>query len=79
MNQENLDINLLIESFSEKIMQLSNECVLKEATIKQLNKTIEQSNIKIENLSKQLRNLREKELENVKWSCRYNSRRSGTA
>jgi uncharacterized coiled-coil protein SlyX len=66
MNQENLDINLLIESFSEKIMQLSNECVLKEATIKQLNKTIEQSNIKIENLSKQLKNLREKELENVK-------------
>lgn len=66
MNQENLDVNLLIESFSEKIMQLSNESVLKETTIKQLNKTIEQANIKIENLSKQLKNLREKDLENVK-------------
>lgn len=66
MIQENLDVNLLIESFSEKILQLSNENILKDATIKQLNKTIDQCNIKIDNLSKQLKIIKDKELENVK-------------
>ncbi len=34
--EKNLDINLIIESFQEKISQLMVELVVKEATIKQL-------------------------------------------
>ena len=34
---DDLDINILVQTFSEKIGQLMTELVVKEATIKQLN------------------------------------------
>ena len=37
MDASNIDINLVIQSFQEKISQLITELVVKEATIKQLN------------------------------------------
>jgi len=36
MNEQNLDVNLIIQSFQEKVSQLITELVVKEATIKQL-------------------------------------------
>ena len=36
MNDSNLDVNLLIQSFQERISQLMTEVVLKDATIKHL-------------------------------------------
>lgn len=36
MNEQNLDVNLIIQSFQEKVSQLVTEIVVKEATIKQL-------------------------------------------
>lgn len=36
MDETNIDVNILIQTFSEKINQLSNDLVLKEAVIKQL-------------------------------------------
>jgi hypothetical protein len=42
-NQEsNLDANLIIQSFQEKINQLTLENVLKDATIKQLSLVVEE-------------------------------------
>lgn len=40
-DNNNLDVNLIIASFQEKISQLITEVVVKEATIKQLTLTIE--------------------------------------
>jgi hypothetical protein len=40
--EKNLDINLIIESFQEKISQLMVELVVKEATIKQLSNEIKE-------------------------------------
>jgi hypothetical protein len=40
-DNNNLDVNLIIASFQEKISQLITEVVVKEATIKQLSLTIE--------------------------------------
>jgi len=37
MQEANLDINLVIQTFQEKIAQLTTDLVVKEATIKQLN------------------------------------------
>ena len=34
---DDLDINILVQTFSEKIGQLATDLVVKEATIKQLN------------------------------------------
>ena len=34
---DDLDINILVQTFSEKIGQLTTDLVVKEATIKQLN------------------------------------------
>ena len=34
---DDLDINILVQTFSEKIGQLTTDLVIKEATIKQLN------------------------------------------
>lgn len=42
MNEQNLDINLIIQSFQEKLNQLTTELVVKEATIKQLTTQLEQ-------------------------------------
>jgi hypothetical protein len=36
MNDQNIDINLIVQSFQEKISQLTTEVVIKDATIKQL-------------------------------------------
>lgn len=40
-DHSNLDVNLIIAAFQEKISQLMTEIVVKEATIKQLTLTIE--------------------------------------
>lgn len=37
MNEQNLDVNIIIQTFQEKIAQLTTDIVIKEATIKQLN------------------------------------------
>jgi hypothetical protein len=36
MNDQNIDINLIVQSFQERISQLITEVVIKDATIKQL-------------------------------------------
>ena len=36
MQEQNLDINLVVQSFQEKINQLMTENIVKDATIKQL-------------------------------------------
>lgn len=41
----NLDINLVIQAFQEKISQLSIELVVKEATIKQLISQLQASSL----------------------------------
>lgn len=42
MNDQNLDVNLIVQSFQEKISQLITEVVVKDATIKQLMTQIEE-------------------------------------
>lgn len=39
--QDNIDVNLLIQSFSEKITQLTNDLIIKDTIIKQLSAQIE--------------------------------------
>jgi hypothetical protein len=41
--EPNLDANLIIQSFQEKINQLMTEIIVKEATIKQLTILIEET------------------------------------
>ena len=41
MQDSNLDVNLIIQSFQEKIAQLITELVVKDATIKQLSLQLE--------------------------------------
>lgn len=41
MQDQNLDINLVVQSFQEKLNQLMTENVVKDATIKQLTATIQ--------------------------------------
>jgi hypothetical protein len=41
MNEQNLDVNLIIQSFQEKVSALVTETVVKDATIKQLNAQIQ--------------------------------------
>jgi hypothetical protein len=36
MNDQNIDINLIVQSFQERVFQLTTEVVIKDATIKQL-------------------------------------------
>lgn len=43
MQESNLDVNLIIQSFQEKVSQLMTELVVKEATIKQLVSQIQQT------------------------------------
>jgi len=38
---KDLDVNILVQTFNEKIAQLTTEVVLKEATVKQLNMEIQ--------------------------------------
>jgi hypothetical protein len=42
MQESNLDVNLIIQTFQEKVSQLITELVVKETTIKQLSLQIEQ-------------------------------------
>jgi hypothetical protein len=42
MNESNLDINLIVQSFQERIGLLITEVVVKEATIKQLTMQLQQ-------------------------------------
>ncbi len=42
MNDQNIDVNLIIQSFQERISQLITEVVVKDATIKQLTIQIQQ-------------------------------------
>lgn len=41
MDINNLDINLVIQSFQEKLSQLTIELIVKDATIKQLNSQLQ--------------------------------------
>jgi len=43
MNESNLDINLIVQSFQERIGVLITEVVVKDATIKQLTMQLQQS------------------------------------
>ena len=45
MQENNLDINLVIQAFQEKVGQLTTDIVIKEATIKQLVSQIQQFQI----------------------------------
>jgi uncharacterized coiled-coil protein SlyX len=42
MQETNLDVNIIIQTFQEKIAQLTTDLVVKEATIKQLNAMLTQ-------------------------------------
>ena len=42
MQESNLDVNLIIQTFQEKVSQLITELVVKEATIKQMSLQIQQ-------------------------------------
>jgi hypothetical protein len=43
MNEQNLDINLIMQAFQEKVSQLITELVVKEAAIKQLTMQLAQA------------------------------------
>lgn len=43
MNEQNIDVNLILQAFQERVTQLTSELVLKEATIKHLNNYIIQN------------------------------------
>jgi hypothetical protein len=51
MNDQNIEVNLIIESFQERINQLLTEVVIKDATIKQLMSKLEELN-KLKNTDK---------------------------
>jgi uncharacterized coiled-coil protein SlyX len=42
MNDQNIDVNLIIQSFQERINQLMTEVVVKDATIRQLSAQIQE-------------------------------------
>jgi hypothetical protein len=42
MNNQELDVNLIIQSFQEKLTQMTTELVIKDATIKQLTLQLQQ-------------------------------------
>jgi hypothetical protein len=42
MNDQNLDVNLIIQSFQEKLSTLMTELVVKDATIKQLQMQVQE-------------------------------------
>ena len=43
MQDQNIDVNLVIQSFQERITQLTMENVVKDATIKQLTSKLEEA------------------------------------
>jgi hypothetical protein len=48
MNEQNLDINLIMQAFQEKVSQITTELVIKEATIKQLTMQLAQTQAPID-------------------------------
>lgn len=44
LQEQNLDVNLVIQAFQDKVNQLMTEMIVKDATIKQLMAQIEQLN-----------------------------------
>lgn len=58
---DDLDVNLLVQSFNEKISQLITEIVVKDATIKQLNVKIKSlaSSIESTKPAKQDKNIKQ--------------------
>ena len=52
--EEDIDINILIQSYSQKITQLTNELVIKETVIKQLSSKLESLEKELESLSKEI-------------------------
>jgi hypothetical protein len=48
MNEQNLDINLIMQAFQEKVSQLTTELVVKEATIKQLTMQLAQTQVTVD-------------------------------
>ena len=71
---DDLDINILVQTFSEKIGQLTTDLVVKEATIKQLN-------IKVANLiaamqpAKTEKTIKQTKTDNFEWG-KWNVRRN---
>ena len=71
---DDLDINILVQTFSEKIGQLATDLVVKEATIKQLN-------IKISDLiaamqpGKTEKLIKQTKIDNFEWG-KWNVRRN---
>ncbi len=51
MQESNLDVNLIIQTFQEKITQLMTELVIKEATVKQLSLQIQQAEMNKDDFS----------------------------
>lgn len=49
MQETNLDVNLIIQTFQEKLSQLTTDLVIKEATIKQLTNVIQQLETQVNN------------------------------
>jgi len=49
MQEANLDVNLIIQTFQEKLSQLTTDLVIKEATIKQLTNVIQQLEAQVNN------------------------------
>jgi uncharacterized coiled-coil protein SlyX len=45
MNEQNIDVNLVIQSFQERISQLITEIVVKDATIKQLSSALQEKSV----------------------------------
>lgn len=44
LQEQNLDVNLVIQAFQDRVNQLMTEMIVKDATIKQLTAQIEQLN-----------------------------------
>jgi hypothetical protein len=51
--EDNLDVNILIQSFSDRVAQLTNDLILKDAVIKQLTAKIEELNATNANIEKE--------------------------
>ncbi len=49
MQESNLDVNLIIQTFQEKLSQFTTDLVIKEATIKQLTNVIQQLEAQVNN------------------------------
>lgn len=48
MNEQNLDINLIMQAFQDKVSQMITELVVKEATIKQLTMQLAQAQVSVD-------------------------------